>query len=319
RPGSEFATSAQCSASRRNMPAITIERIEAIPLRIPMDHWAPPPLFAGRPRTTIDTLLVRVTTNRDVVGWGEAFGGGWQATVAALDHWVSPLALGQAASDHRLTSRLERALHNLGRAGPVIHAISGLDIALWDLRGKLEGVPVHVLLGGRRRRRVEAYASLLSYSGSVEHVRRNVARALERGYRRIKLHERTAETVAATREIAGRDVPIMVDTNCAWLPDAATAAVMAMAPSQPLWVEEPIWPPEDFSSLAALRRATGVPTAAGENATGALDFRKMIAAGAVDYVQPSAVKIGGAIGVMRGGSDAGAGRRPRVARAPPAR
>ena len=67
------------------MPAITIERIEAIALRIPMDHWAPPPLFAGRPRTTIDTLLVRVTTNRDVVGWGEAYGGGWQATVAALE------------------------------------------------------------------------------------------------------------------------------------------------------------------------------------------------------------------------------------------
>ena len=91
------------------MAAITIERIEAIPLRIPMDHWAPPPLFAGRPRTTIDTLLVRVTTNRDVVGWGEAYGGGWQATVAALDHWVSPLALGQDATDAGLTSRLERA------------------------------------------------------------------------------------------------------------------------------------------------------------------------------------------------------------------
>src|SRR6266567_111427 len=81
------------------MSAVNIERIEAIPLRIPMDHGAPPPLFAGRPRTTIDTLLVRVTTNRDVVGWGEAYGGGWQATVAALDHWVSPLALGQDATD----------------------------------------------------------------------------------------------------------------------------------------------------------------------------------------------------------------------------
>jgi len=240
------------------MSAVTIERIEAIALRIPMDHWAPAPLFAGRPRTTIDTLLVRVTTNRDVVGWGEAYGGGWQATVAALEHWVSPLALGQDATDAGLTSRLERTLHNLGRAGPIIHAISALDIALWDLHGKLESAAVHALLGGRRRRRVEAYASLLSYGGSVEHVRRNAARALERGYRQIKLHERTAETVAATREVAGRDVPIMVDTNCAWLPDAATAAVMAMAPSKPLWVEEPIWPPEDFSSLAALRRATGV-------------------------------------------------------------
>ena len=90
------------------MAAVSIERIEAIALRIPMDHWAPPPLFAGRPRTTIDTLLVRVTTNRDVVGWGEAYGGGWQATVAALDHWVSPLALGQDATDVALRSRSGR-------------------------------------------------------------------------------------------------------------------------------------------------------------------------------------------------------------------
>jgi L-alanine-DL-glutamate epimerase-like enolase superfamily enzyme len=152
---------------------------------------------------------------------------------------------------------------------------------------------VHRLLGGQKRSRVEVYASLLSYAGVGEDVRRNVARALEAGYRQIKLHERTPETVAATREVAGGDVPIMVDVNCAWLPEAATAAVLAMAPSQPLWVEEPVWPPEDFASLAEVRRATGIPLAAGENATGALDFQKMIAARAVDYVQPSAVKIGG--------------------------
>src|SRR5262249_58225090 len=117
------------------------------------------------------------------------------------------------------------------------------------------------------------------------------------------------------RAVAGRDVPIMVDTNCAWLPDAAAAAVMAMAPSKPLWVEEPIWPPEDFSSLAALRRATGVPVAAGENATGALDFPKMIAAGAGDYVQPSAVKIGGGRGFW--GPRPGAGTARRAPPPPP--
>jgi len=281
------------------MPAIKIERIEAMPLRIPMDHWAPPPLFAGRPRTTIDTILVRVSTDRGIVGWGEAFAGGWQAAIAALDHWVAPLALGQDATDPALTARLERVLHHLGRAGPVIHAVSALDIALWDVRGKLEGAPIHRLLGGAQRSRVGVYASLLSYAGVVENVKRNVERALERGYRQIKLHERTPETVAATRAVAGADVPIMVDTNCAWLPDAAAAAVTAMAPSKPLWVEEPVWPPEDFSALAEVRRTTGVPIAAGENATGALDFRKMIAAGAVDYVQPSAIKIGGITALWR--------------------
>jgi L-alanine-DL-glutamate epimerase-like enolase superfamily enzyme len=160
-------------------------------------------------------------------------------------------------------------------------------------------VPVSTLLGGARRKRVEAYASLLQYGGSVEHVRRNVARALDRGYRHIKLHERTADTVAAARDVAGADIPIMVDTNCAWTPEQATEPVAAMASSKPFWVEEPIWPPEDFESLAALRRTTGVPLAMGENATGVLDFRKMVTAGATDFVQPSVVKIGGLTNLWR--------------------
>ena len=175
----------------------------------------------------------------------------------------------------------------------MIHALSALDIALWDIRGKLEGVPVFTLLGGARRKRIDAYASLLQYGGSVEHVRRNVVRALERGYRQIKLHERTADSVAAAREVAGSDIPIMVDTNCGWMPDEATAPVAAMAPSNPFWVEEPIWPPDDFESLAKLRRATGVRLAMGENATGLLDFRRMVTLGATDFAQPSIVKIGG--------------------------
>ena len=150
---------------------------------------------------------------------------------------------------------------------------------------------MHALLGGKRRDRVEVYASLLAYGGDVENVKRNVARALERGYRHIKLHEKTTEAVAATRETTGPGVPIMVDVNCAWLPDAAYDAVMAMKPYDPLWVEEPIWPAEDVDALGKLRKATGVPLAAGENATGALEFVRMAAAG-IDYLQPSAVKNG---------------------------
>jgi L-alanine-DL-glutamate epimerase-like enolase superfamily enzyme len=275
------------------MTDIRIESVEALHFGVPFDHWAPPPIFAGRPRTAMDMVLVRVTTNNGLTGWGEAFWGGSQATVAATRAWVAPLAVGQDPRDQGLTRGLERTLHNIGRAGPTLHAISGLDIALWDLRGKIEGVPVHALLGGKKRSRIQAYASLLQYRDDLDAIRRNVARALERGYRQIKLHERTAEAAAATRETTGPDIPIMVDTNCAWTPDAATAAVAAMAPSNLLWVEEPIWPPEDFASLAALRKRTGVATAAGENATGVLDFRKMIAAEAVDYVQPSVVKLGG--------------------------
>jgi L-alanine-DL-glutamate epimerase-like enolase superfamily enzyme len=281
------------------MSAVTIASIDTIALRIPLDTWAPPPSFAGRPRTHVEALFVRVATSNGVVGWGEAFGNSGSTVTAAFDNWIRHLAVGQDATDAGLTARLERVLHNLGRAGPVIHALSGLDIALWDIRGKLEGVSVATLLGGARRKRVETYASLLQYGGSVEHVRRNVARALERGHRHIKLHERTAEAVAAARDVAGPDIPIMVDTNCAWTAEEATASVAAMAASKPYWVEEPIWPPDDFDSLAALRRATGVPLAMGENATGVLDFRRMVAAGATDFVQPSVVKIGGLTNLWR--------------------
>lgn len=275
------------------MPRHRIVQVEAIPLKIPFDHYAPPPMFGGRPRTTLDTVLVKVVTDKGLVGWGEAYGSLWQGVVPAIDAWVAPLALGQDPTDEELAGRIERALHNLGRAGASVQAVSGLDIALWDLRGKLEGVSVSTLLGGRRRDRIEAYASLLQYGGCTDDIRRVVARSLEAGYRQVKLHERTPEAVAAARAEMGPGRPLMVDTNCAWLPEQAVAAVTAMAPSDLLWVEEPVWPPENFEALAAVRKATGVATAVGENATGVLDFHKMIAADAVDYVQPSVVKIGG--------------------------
>lgn len=276
------------------MPDIpSIAAVEAIALRLPFDHWAPPPQFAGRARTTLDTVLVRVVTDTGVVGWGEAYGSFWSAVVAAVEDWVAPLAVGRPVGEETLPGRIERTLHNLGRTGPTVHAISGLDIALWDIRGKLAGVPVSTLLGGRRRERIAAYASLLQYNGDGDLVRRVVDRALSEGYRQIKLHERTTAAALAARAAAGPGVPLMVDTNCAWLADEAIAAVADMAQADLTWIEEPIWPPEDFAALATLRAETGVATAIGENAGNALDFRKMRAAGCIDYVQPSITKIGG--------------------------
>jgi L-alanine-DL-glutamate epimerase-like enolase superfamily enzyme len=246
----------------------------------------------GAPRTHVESLYVRVTTSGGVVGWGESFGTGRPMVVAAFDNWIRRLAVGQSASDEALIPRIERMLLSLSRSGPLAHALAGLDIALWDIRGKLAGVPVSALLGGAKRTRVECYASLLQYSGNAEYIKRNTARALERDYRLIKLHERTAEAVAAAREVAGPDIPLMVDTNCAWTPAEAEAAVAAMAPYKPFWVEEPIYPPEDFESLAKLRAITGVPMGIGENATSLRDFFRMVTIGKADYVQPSIVKLG---------------------------
>lgn len=273
--------------------AVTIANIEAIALRIPYTFWAMPSLFAGKPHVTMDSTYVRVTASNGVVGWGEAFFGGTEMNLAALKQYVAPLAIDADVEDRSLPSRIEFTLQNLGRAGSILHAVSALDIALWDIRGKLAGSPVHALLGGKRRERIGVYASLLTYRNVSEDIGRNVTRALERGYREIKLHEKTAPAVAAARAAAGADVPIMVDTNCALASETADSVIKAMKSSNPTWIEEPIWPPEDYASLAALRQSTGVALASGENATGSHAFRHMIAATAVDYVQPSVVKIGG--------------------------
>jgi L-alanine-DL-glutamate epimerase-like enolase superfamily enzyme len=271
----------------------SIAAIDTITLRIPLDIWAPAPMSSqGVPRTHVESLLVRVTTSAGIVGWGESFGTAIPMVLAAYDHWLRRLAVGQSATDGKLVPRIERMLMSLGRAGPMVSALAGLDIALWDIRSKREGVPVSALLGGAKRTQVECYASLLQYYGNAEHLKRNTTRALERGFRHIKLHERTPEAVAIARAAVGRDVPLMVDTNCAWTPAEAAAPVTAMAAFNPLWIEEPIYPPEDLEALAGLRAATGVPMGIGENASSAAEFRHMVTIGKADYVQPSLVKVG---------------------------
>ena len=117
--------------------------------------------------------------------------------------------------------------------------------------------------------------------------------AVEQGYRHIKLHETEEAEVKAAREAAGESVEIMVDTNCPWTPEQARHMTLKLRPYNLFWLEEPIFPPEDFTAIAKLRAGTGVAMAAGENLCTSFQFRDMLAAGAVDYAQPSVTKVGG--------------------------
>ncbi len=249
--------------------------------------------------TRIDTLLVRVETENGLHGWGEGFGFTLaQTTQDAVDRLIGPACLGQDARDIAGIGRmLARRFHNFGRNGPVGFAISAIDIALWDIAGKAAGVPLHVLLGNGRRAEVPAYASLLRY-GVAADVARNVAEARRRGYREIKLHEVDLDCIRAARDAAG-DLPLMLDVNCAWDRVALALDFCAAVRGTPIgWVEEPLWPPEDFAGLAALRGEAGVPISAGENLGGVEDFARLLAAGAVDVAQPSATKHGGVSGLL---------------------
>ena len=100
-----------------NAPPSPSPSIDTFQLRIPLDTWAPPPLFAGRPRTHVEAIYVRVATDKGVVGWGECFGSSGRTVIAAFDNWIRHLAVGQDPTDKNLMPRIERLLHGLGRAG----------------------------------------------------------------------------------------------------------------------------------------------------------------------------------------------------------
>ncbi|WP_137918999.1 mandelate racemase/muconate lactonizing enzyme family protein [Hydrogenophaga sp. 2FB] len=271
----------------------SIRRVSTLKLRLPFDHGAPPPLFAGKPRTTLDSGLVRIELDNGLIGWGEAYAPDPEALVSFVRSRIEPLLLGLDPQDEKIVAALDRSLHNMGRSGLVAHAISGVDIALWDLRGKLQGLPVYALLGGARRTFIPAYASLLQYYGDIDRVKRNVGNSLEAGYGQVKLHERSVAATAAAREVMGADVPLMLDTNCAWTADEVQREVAAYEPLDLHWIEEPIWPPEDLSTLARLRESTRIPLAAGENASSRFELAEMARRQLVDYLQPSALKAGG--------------------------
>ena len=254
--------------------------------------------IAGRPSAGLNILAVRLDTDEGVTGWGEAFGHGVSpATKTALDTLVAPLVLGRnPAGIDAMMLELQQTLHLFGRSGAVMYALSGVDIALWDIAGKVAGKSLNELLGGVARP-LPAYASLLRCSGP-EAVAASCLKAREQGYTQIKLHEITVPAVKAARDAVGPDVALMLDTNCPWSVDEALAMVEALRPFRLHWLEEPVWPPEDHAGLAKVR-AAGATTAAGENAAGLIEFRRAFELGALDVAQPSVTKIGGISEMLR--------------------
>ncbi|TDV06136.1 mandelate racemase/muconate lactonizing enzyme family protein [Paraburkholderia caballeronis] len=248
-----------------------------------------------------ETVLVRVDTDEGLTGWGEAFGhfGVASTTLEALTQIVAPRCAGQDVLDDGLLPGLERTLHLLGASGPVVYALSGLDIALWDLRGKAAGKPVHALIASHAATSLPAYASLIRYH-APEVVASECREALSRGYAAVKLHEVDLAAIgAAAGVLRPTRTPLMVDVNCAWDLSQARAASRAMATFDVRWLEEPIWPPDDHATLAALRDSTSVPVAAGENAASVGDLERLIAGHALDFVQPSVTKLGGIAALCR--------------------
>jgi L-alanine-DL-glutamate epimerase-like enolase superfamily enzyme len=275
---------------------VKIASIEAIPLRIPFTAGgrSDAAVWGGAGLQTVDSLIVKVTTDTGVVGWGESFGfTAIPAVKVVIDSILAPEVIGRDATQlEKLMLDVQKKFHVFGRSGAFLFGLSAIDIALWDIAGKVVGQPVHQLLGGSDATSLPAYASLIRYS-DPELVRQNVRRAVDSGYRQIKLHEIRVDCVRAAREAAGDDVEIMLDVNCPWSVREALEMAEQLRPFRLRWLEEPVWPPENYSGLAQIRQQGGIPVAAGENASTLMDFQHLLESKAVDFIQPSSAKMGG--------------------------
>lgn len=244
---------------------------------------------------TLEFALVRLEDELGNVGWGEGFGYSLiDATKSVIDRLILPLLVGAEIDDiPAWNAKTQRQLHMFGRYGVTIFAISGVDIALWDLKAKRAGRPLYQLLAGERqvRHEIPFYASLVRYA---EHdlVVDASKQVTDAGFNRIKLHEITLPAITACRRTVGNHTDICVDVNCAWSREFIENNLAELKALALTWLEEPIYPPEDFSALAALR-GKGLNIAAGENWCTSFQIAQALNAGAVDFLQPSMTKVGG--------------------------
>lgn len=249
--------------------------------------------------------LVEVVTDSGLTGWGEAFAQGLeppQIAAAVIEHALRPLVLGANPLDIEvLWHRMYHQTRDYGRKGSVIAAISAVDVALWDLAGKHYGEPVHRLLGGAFRDRVQPYATgfyRLRGQGEAPRLADEALAHFEAGFRlmKVKLGYGVDDDIAVIRAVAraieGRGVTLMVDTNHAYGRAEALRLGYVLDELDLRWYEEPV-APEDIDGYCELRARLRTPIAGGENEHTLHGFRELLGRHAVDIAQPDVGSCGG--------------------------
>jgi len=260
-------------------------------LAIPLDQSRIPAKWSWG---SFNQIIVAVHTDEGITGYGEAFGFGVpHATASVINYCLKPIITGSDPTQIALLlDRMYRQTHIFGRYGITTFAISGVDIALWDLLGKVTNQPLNRLFGCEKVGRIKAYASLVRY-GDPQQLKDVALQAIRDGYGAIKLHQLDLESLKVVRDAIPDDVRLMVDANCAWSREEALAKAIQFKPYRIDWLEEPIWPPEDYRGLSELQKNSGIAIAIGETACTVHQFKEILEIGAATFVQPSVVKVGG--------------------------
>lgn len=310
------------------MPIITDVRAKSLSLfykelygsadAIPRHVLFPIPHAQVRPRDGAFATLVQITDDQGNTGIGEAVATmDPQINAEIVERLLKPILLGANPLD---TEVLWQRMYHLNRLngnsrGFMMEAISGVDIALWDLAGKILNLPVYQLLGGAFRTRIKTYASPVPIMDTVADAVRMAERFVEDGFSAIKVKigypsiQTDVEVVKAIRQEVGSDTEIMLDANGAY--DAFTALTVErrLADYNIYWLEEPL-PPEDADAYLALKRSVVTPLAAGECESAAYNYREWIDKRAVDVLQPNLSRVGGLTAARRISALADAHRIP---------
>ncbi len=272
--------------------------------------------------TDFDMTLVVVTTESGLQGFGEAkaavgSSGSCASIVSCIENEIKPALVGQ---DARHISRLWEIIYNgtrdhyaldrgrkfpiLGRRGLTISAMSGVDTALWDLKGKMLGVPVVELLGGACRDKMPAYAS--GGWASAEKIGEQLLSYSAKGFKGVKMRvgvmdgtvKESIKRVKAAREALGDDILLMTDAHGTFSVPEAKKFCRGVEDCDLYWFEEPV-SPDNRHGTAEIRSSTSIPIAAGESEYTAFDVRDLIEVRALDVVQPDSAIIGGITEAMR--------------------
>jgi L-alanine-DL-glutamate epimerase-like enolase superfamily enzyme len=248
-------------------------------------------------------LIVEMASDTGEVGIGNA---ALSPRVAkqVIDLYLKPILLGANPFNYEyLWQHLYRKTITFGRKGIGMVAISAVDIALWDLLGKLLKQPVFRLLGGRTKQRIPVYASRL-YSQKLDDLAREAQQYREQGYRAMKLRfgwgpvdgaagmQRNLDLVRTVREVIGYEIDLMADAYMGWTLDYARRMIPLLDPYQLRWLEEPVIP-DDIAGYAALKAMNRVPIAGGEHEFTVYGFRELLDAKAIDYIQFDTNRVGG--------------------------
>lgn len=266
--------------------------------------------------TRVSEVIVKLTTDAGLAGIGEAHGPflfqgpDGLRTVSEILERIAPLVVGQDPFGiERIWQDLFALTYTSMRGIPplaqqrrqLVTAISAIDIALWDVKGKAMGQPVHALLGGALRRRVPAYVTGFYYRDgeTPDDLRREANRYLEHGYRTIKVKvaglppDADAERVGVIRKAVGDDVRIMIDANQGWDLPTAIRATKLCEPHDIFWLEDPMPWYDERHGLRRLKNEVDVPIAAGETEYTPFGLRTMVADGLVDYLIIDSTWAGG--------------------------